>query len=251
MLGLAGCGETGVPLERLTRAWAAETGIRAADSITGTLVLAGLASEMCILAQVPPEDWADPEALPISDALYEALGAPVLHLVESTGGGSLQVTLADVSMAGRTGQWLRFSMFAGENGVQFEFEPLEADDEVGDETPRMVGFGHTSVNVGSDCSPEIAMATGQALWVDTSSRHHDIKIPADSDLGSELVFGGAEPWLPVSGALSWEAKIDGQQRSMITESGSEIRMDDEGKARWPVTVHGPDWTGTGLILIAP
>jgi hypothetical protein len=251
MLGLAACGEPGVPLERVTKAWAAETGIRAVDSITGTLVLAGLASELCILARVVPGEWADPEILPISDALHEALGAPWVHGVESASGGSVMVTLAGVSIAGRTGQWLRFSMLTGDTTVQFDFDPLVADDDVGDETVQLEGFGHTSVSVGKDCSPEIAVVTGQALWVDLDGRSHDIKIPADSGLGTDLIFGGGVPWLPDSGALSWEAKIDGQQRSMLTESGAEIRMDDAGDARWPVTIYGPDWIGTGLILIAP
>lgn len=251
IVGLAACGEPGVPLERVTKAWAAETANRAADSITGTLILAGLASELCVLGRVVPGEWADPEILPISDALHEALGAPRVNGVESVSGDAVMVTLADVSMAGRTGQWLRFSMLTDDTTVQFDFDPLVADDDLGDETAQLEGFGHTSVSVGKGCSSEIAVVTGQALWVDRDGRNHDIKIPADSDLGTDLSLGGAAPWLPISGALSWEAKIDDQQRSMTTESGAEIRMDDAGDARWPVTVYGPDWTDTSLILIAP
>lgn len=250
MLVLTGCGEPGAPLERLIKAWAAETGVRATDSIASTLVLAGLASEMCPVATLSPDEWENPGELPISVAMHQALGTPVVHEVEYASGGAVQMTLEDVSIGGRQGQWLRFSMLAGENAIQFEFEPLVADEDVGDETARLDGFGHTSVAIDNGCAPENAMVSGQALWVDPSGRHHDISIPADSNLGSGLVFGGSEPWLPESGTLSWDAKIDGQQRSLVTESGFEIRTDDNGEARWPVTVHGPDWTGSALILIA-
>ena len=56
-------------------------------------------------------------------------------------------------------------------------------------------------------------------------------MPADQDLGSELVLSDDVPWLPLSGALSWAARVDNQRRSMTSEDATEIRSIESGVAR--------------------
>ena len=47
LLLLVGCVEAGPPLSRLTQGWAVETAEIASDALTGSVVLSGLAAELC------------------------------------------------------------------------------------------------------------------------------------------------------------------------------------------------------------
>ena len=113
------------------------------------------------------------------------------------------------------------------------------------------GFGHASLTVASGCSDSSSFVSGEAIWVEADGRRHEVRLPADSDLGSSVLFDASTPWLPVAGAVAWKAKVEGQDRSITTDDASEIRIDDGGDAQWPVIVHGPNWSGAGLTRIAP
>jgi hypothetical protein len=76
-------------------------------------------------------------------------------------------------------------------------------------------------------------------------------MPADQELGSDMVFGDDVPWIPVSGGISWEARIDKQRRTITTKDADEIRVNESLERRWPVVVQGPDWSGNALTTIAP
>jgi hypothetical protein len=247
-----GCAQTEPPLSRLVQAWAADTAEQAAAPMTGTLVLAALAAELCAASAI--DSWDDLGAgqeLPVSPQLRDALGSPVVHSAEFSDAAVAQVVLADVDIAGRFGQWLRVTLNAQEEQLSVEFAPLVADESESTETARLDGFGQISLNVQSECTSERSLVGGSALWIDEENRRHEVKLPADQELGSDLVFGADVPWIPVSGGISWEARIDKQRRTITTEDAGEIRTNDAFQRRWPVMVHGPDWSGTALTVIAP
>ncbi len=247
-----GCAPTGPPLSRLVQAWAADTAEQAATPITGTLMLAALAGEFCVASSAEAWSAVEPgEELPVSMKLRDALGAPVIHSMEFDETAMAQMVLAEVDISGREGQWLRVNLNALSDSYAVEFAPLVADDGIGAEIARLDGFGQISLNVDLECTLERSMVGGSALWIDEENRRHEVKLPADQELGSDLVFGDETPWIPVSGGISWEARIDKQRRTITTEDAGEIRVDESLDGRWPVVVHGPDWSGTALTTIAP
>ena len=247
-----GCAPTGPPLSRLVQAWAADTAEQAATPITGTLLLAAVAGEFCVASS--EDSWAEMEPgdeLPVSLKLRNALGIPVIHSMEFDEATVTQMVLTDVDIAGREGQWLRLTLNPQTDNYAVEFAPLVADDEIGTETARLDGFGQINLSVDVGCTAERSMVGGSALWIDEENRRHEVKLPADQELGSDLVFGDEVPWIPVSGGISWEARIDKQRRTITTEDAGEIRVNESSDGRWPVVVHGPDWSGTALTTIAP
>jgi hypothetical protein len=247
-----GCAPTGPPLSRLVQAWAADTAEQASAPMTGTLVLAAFAGELCFASATGSWDNLEPsDALPISRLLGDALGNPTIHSADYGDAGVAQMLLADVDIAGRTGQWLRVTINAQEDTFSVEFAPLVADEEVVTETARLDGFGQINLSVDSSCTAERSMVGGNALWIDHENRRHEVKMPADQELGSDMVFGDDVPWIPVSGGISWEARIDKQRRTITTEDADEIRVNESLVSRWPVVVHGPDWSGNVLTTIAP
>lgn len=239
---IAGCGESGEPLSRLAKAWAAETSDRASDSMTASLVLSAIAVEVCIQSSAASIAWEP------SSALAEALGEPQLESSEEVAVGTQQFVWSGLQLAGRTQQWLRFTALLNADGVSIDFEPLESGDG---SVERLEGFGHASLAVAAGCSESSAFVSGEAIWVEADGRRHEVRLPADADLASSVLFESSTPWLPVAGAIAWKARVEGQDRSITTDDASEIRVDDGGDAQWPVTVHGPSWSGEGLTRIAP
>jgi hypothetical protein len=132
--------------------------------------------------------------------------------------------------------------------MSIDFELLESG--AGD-VERLEGLGHASLAVAAGCSESSAFVSGEAIWVEADGRRHEVRLPADSDLASSVLFESSAPWLPVAGAIAWKGKVEGQDRSITTDDASEIRIDEDGDAQWPVTVYGPSWSGEGLTRIAP
>jgi len=247
-----GCAPTGPPLSRLVQAWAAETAEHASDPLTGTLVLAALTAELCSSELLDSLGEVENNTeLSLSPQLQDALGAPKLYSLEYSDAGVGQMMLSGVDIAGRTGQWLRVTLTTQEEQILAEYAALVDEPSGATEPARLDGFGQISLHVGTGCTNTRSMVGGSALWVDEENRRHEVKIPADQELGSDLVFGSDRPWIPVSGAISWEARIENQRRTVTTEDAAEIRMSEDGESRWPVDVYGPDWSGTALTTIAP
>ena len=247
-----GCAPPGPPLSRLVQAWAADTAEEASVPISATLVLAALASELCAVSIL--ETWDEVETgntLDVSPEVQEALGTPIIHSVELDASSVAQLVLKGVDIAGRDGQWLRMTLNSGEDGLAFEFSPLVDDGSTQTEWARLEGFGQISLRVNPDCTTERSVVGGSALWIDEENQRHEVKLPADQELGSDPVFGDDVPWLPVSGGISWSSRMDKQRRTITTEDAAEIRVMDTREARWPVVVHGPDWSGQALTTIAP
>jgi hypothetical protein len=189
--------------------------------------------------------------LPISEALDDALGNPVLTGFEIQGSGAVNITLSGVRLAGREGQWLRVAAMTETDQYQLEFSPLVADEEEGDETARLDGYGQINLSVDDSCTPVRSMVSGNALFIAEDGRRQEVKIPADSEFGSDLIMDAETSWVPIGGVLGWSARIDTQARSITTEDAVDIRIDSDGLWRWPVSVHGPDWSGTALTSIHP
>jgi hypothetical protein len=249
---LFSCGEPGPPMDRLTQAWAAETVARANAPLTHTLVLAAVVSELCVARD--EASWIELEVgdpLPVSDMLSDVLGEPLIYSVEGEGTGTAVVVMSGLDLSDHAVEWLRLTVTVTEDRFQVEFDPLIGAGEEDSEVARMEGFGQITLAARSACTQSQALLSGSALWVDMEGRRHELKVPADTDLGTDLSFDGAIPWLPVAGAISWSARIEGQDRSLITEDAAEILVDETAKARWPVTVKGPDWSGAGLSAIEP
>jgi hypothetical protein len=173
----------------------------------------------------------------------------VVNSLDIQGSGAVYVTLEGVRLAGREGQWMRMMAVAETDRYQLEFSPLVADEESGDEIARLDGYGQINLGVDDSCTPGRSMVSGSALFIAEDGRRQEIKLPADTELGSDLVMDDAVPWIPVGGSLGWKARIDGQARSITTEDAVDIRTDEDGWGRWPVVVHGPDWTGSALTSI--
>lgn len=95
------------------------------------------------------------------------------------------------------------------------------------------------------------MVSGNALFIAEDGRRQEVKVPADSEFGSDLIMDADTPWVPIGGVLGWSARIDAQSRSITTEDAVDLRIDSDGMWRWPVDVHGPDWSGTALTSIQP
>ena len=246
------CGEPGLPMSRLTQAWAAQTVERASPPITTTLLLAGLAAELC--AGREGSAWTDLESgepLPITDALDDALGGPQVYSVEGLQAGATVVVVDGVDLSDHPVEWLRLTVTVTAELFQVAFDPLVADGADDVAVARMESVGQIGLVVNSGCSASQAWVSGSALLVDNDGRRHELKLPADSDLGSDLNFDGQIPWLPMAGAISWSSRIEGQDRSLVTADAAEILVDGVGHARWPVTVRGPDWQGSGLSEISP
>jgi len=252
LMSLAACGEAGPPLSRLTQAWAADTVARANGPLTRTLILAGLAAELCASRQsVPLVDLEVGSALPVSPALGAVLGQSELHSIDGALGETVVLVYEGMDLSDHDVEWLRLTVMTTDEHFQVEFDPLIGDAEGSTEIARLEGFGQISISVDLGCSSSQALVGGSALWVDDEGRRHELKLPADSEIGSDLSFDGAVPWLPVAGAVSWSARIEGQDRSMTTEDAAEILVDSQGNGKWPVTVWGPDWQGEGLSAIVP
>ena len=253
LLICCGCAQSsGEPLSRLTQAWAVDTADQAVTSVTGTLVLSALAAHICARRNGTDVDaLAAGEAFPIPDSLVAIMGSPVVHSVEPAEGEWSQAVLENIRLAGRSGEWLRVLLTETEEQLSVEFAPLVDDEGADGEPARMAGFGQISITVEPDCTSERSVVSGKALWIDEDDRRHEVTMPADQELGSELVLSGDVPWLPLSGAINWEARIDKQRRSLTSEDATELRLTDGGVARWPVGVYGPDWSGTAIMTIAP
>jgi hypothetical protein len=220
--------------------------------MTGTLVLAAFSAELCVAAATDSWDLLEAgDALLISGLLGDVMGNPTIHSANYGEAGIAQMLLADVDIAGRTGQWMRVTINAQEDTFSVEFAPLVADEEMGTETAGLDGFGQINLSVDSSCTAERSMVGGNALWIDEENRRHEVKMPADQELGSDMVFGDDVPWIPVSGGISWEARIDKQRRTITTKDADEIRVNESLERRWPVVVQGPDWSGNALTTIAP
>jgi len=229
-----------------------DTADQAEKSIAATLVLGALSAEICAmrnLDEVPIPVVGHP--FPMSDELGAILGMPAVHSVESGEPMWSQVVLSNVRLGERTGQWLRIALSEQDEQLSLDFAPLIDDANSNGEPARMAGFGQINVLVAPECTEEHSVVSGNALWIDEDNRRHEVSLPADQELGSNLVFAGDVPWLPVSGTISWEARIDKQRRSLVSEDATEIRINSEGEALWPVVIHGSDWSGTALTTIAP
>ena len=252
LLGLFACAPTpGPPLSRLVQGWATETAAFASDSMTGTLVLGALAGELCLRQTSDSFDsLVVGRPFPVSSALGEALGGPVVQSVQSESDGAVQVVLSDVRLAGRTGQWLRFNWSRQEDSFSVDYEPLVTEDGTDDEPTRMDRFGQIELMVQSDCTVDHSAIHGDAMWLDPENRRHDVRVPADQDLGAGLVFTHETSWLPLSGAIGWTAQLEGQRRTLTTKDATELRRLDDF-AQWPVAVEGPDWSAETLTTIAP
>lgn len=252
LLLLVGCVEAGPPLSRLTQGWAVETAEIASDALTGSVVLSGLAAELCWSRGAAQwDDIGIGDGLPISEELDAALGNPIVASFEIQGSGAVSITLSGVRLAGREGQWLRIVATAETDQYQLEFSPLVADEEEGDETARLEGYGQINLAVDDSCSPGRSMVSGNALFIAEDGRRQEVKVPADSEFGSDLIMDADTPWVPIGGVLGWSARIDAQSRSITTEDAVDLRIDSDGMWRWPVDVHGPDWSGTALTSIQP
>ena len=253
LLAALGCDQAaGPPLTRLTQAWAADTAEHAADSMTASLLLGALSSEICVQwAQGTAEEPVSGSPFLLSEPLSWALGEPVVHSVELDSEQWSQMVLSGINLMGLSDQWLRIQITEQDGDLTFDFAPLLDDNDVVDEPARLVGFGQSSLIVQSECMAQQTMVTGTALWIDTNNQRHELKLPADQELGSDIVFTEGLPWVPLSGGISWEARIDSQRRSITTEDADELRMNSAGVGRWPVMVHGPDWSGSALVTIAP
>jgi hypothetical protein len=258
-IGLAvlsfGCASTeDTQLSRLTRAWAVETAEAAGPAVTATVLMGALSAALC--AHRADEDFlalGSGDELPLHPALEAALGSPKIEAMGVEGGLSLVLTGVDV--LDRTAQLLRIK--GTEDGTQYsvEIDALIDDGVDAVEVAKLVSFGQLRLDLDSGCSSDQSLARGKALWIDTTERRHDVQLPADSELGGDLSFGGPVPYLPRSGAIGWSARVDGQERTVTSEDAGEIRVDSpDGEVptgRWPVIARGPGWSGNTFTLLEP
>ena len=247
---LQGCGEPGPLLSRLTQAWSDQTISDARAGINGTLVLAGLAADLCPV--LGSDEWMSLEEgdlLPIDVAFSNALGSPSIVSVDTSDESNVSMTIEGIDIGGRDDAGLRLTVTRSEESEQFEITAFIADGGE-EQVDHMGGFAQVSVAISTNCTDAQAFGRGTAIWKGARGRNHELKIPAD-DLDADLNFNGAVPWLPSSGTVFWSDRGQAQARSVTTEQANAIEVDDSGNARWPATVRGPDWTGTGVISVAP
>ena len=241
-------------LSRLTRAWAVETADAAGPAVTATMMMGALSAALCV--HRGDEDFASlasGDELPLKPSLQAALGSPTIEEISSEGGLSLVLTGVDV--LDRTAQLLRIK--GTEDGTQYsvEIDALIDDGTEVVEVAKLVSFGQLRLDLDNGCVKSQSLARGKALWIETTERRHDVQLPADSELGGDLSFGGPVPYLPATGAIGWSARVDGQERSVTSEDAGEIRVDTlDGElpiGRWPVIARGPGWSGNTFTLLEP
>jgi len=256
IVGAVGCAGDGNTLSRLTDAWADQTMEVAGPAVAAALVNGALAVEAC--AVVDEEDWLElepGEALPISSRLNAALGEPQVGLVEDLGDGAIQMTVVGVQIMDRESASMRFVTSPG--AVTFGFESVYLDGKLTDvEVNVSESFGRVALSLYSDCPTSVNWLEGQAVWTDLDERVHTVVLPADSDLSTGVSFELTDSFVPSSGTLSWEGRVDGQERGVTTNDAADVSVQtmDSGQATvetmfWPGVAHGSDWIGESSLQL--
>ncbi len=243
-------------LVRLTRAWAAETAEYSSPSLTGTVLMAGLANQLC--KDQDTQAWSDlspGQPLPITANFAGALGEPVVELVDAEDAPALFLLVSGVELLGRSETWLRINTVAATERYSVDIQVLEGMEAELDDVLRLPAYGQVGFEVDAACITARGTVRGTALWTDDHGGRQDVGIPADTDLGSAVAFDPGQPYLPVMGSMRWTARMGGQERTVTTEDAVELRVDASGEdlpiGRWPSIVRGAGWSGDAITVISP
>lgn len=257
LLCISACTDNGDTLGRVVDMWSSETIEIAKPAMSDALVIAGMAVELCAMEESEPwSAWIAGDSMGLSEGLNSALGEPVIQETSILGEDRVLVSLDGVVVMDRSAARMRFIADFGDTGMQLE--ALVMDARVSEEE-QLSGepFGRLLLEVEDGCALGSSLVRGSAHWTDLEARTHTIRLPSDDVFGSGVIFEPVTPWLPVTGTMSWSARIGSQERTIVTFDAGDMVIEDEGgddgtlSARWPSVIGGPDWIAQDAVEISP
>ena len=226
---LGACASGGGTLDALQQAYGEESVAAMEPPLASTLLLAGLAVDLCLSASSGAWDGADPgEPPPLDPELQLALGEPLVATVQTL--PNLDASLLEVGLMGRSDAALQVTTSAG--------SPFLVTGAVQD-GPDGEPLGTFSYSVIGGCTTAFARLTGSASWTDDAGLEHAIHLPADETGDEGVDLPGTTVWLPAAGSVSWQARIDEELRSFVSDDASGIEPYGAG-GRWSGVVSGLD-----------
>ena len=97
--------------------------------------------------------------------------------------------------------------------------------------------------------------------MDEEQRSHSLDLPSDSDLSSGMRFSRKLTYVPSSGSLSWQGRLNGQDVSLTTDdaegldyieaSGDTGGTGEQAVPQWQALVRTADWSVTAWVPIDP
>lgn len=227
---LCACVQDEGVLSSLQEAYGAQSVDVMEAPLSSTLLVSGLAVDLCLSARTGAWDAADPgEVPPLGPEIQLALGSPTVGAAQTV--PNLTGSLLDVSLLGRSDAVVNFSAV---EGSPFLVTGAVADGADGG------SLGIFSISVVGGCTTTFARVTGTATWTDDDGLEHSLRMPAGDSEGDGLDFPGAAVWLPSTGTLSWQARIDEELRSFVADDASGIEVDGAG-GLWSGTMSGREW----------
>ena len=230
LLLLSACAQDLGVLSSLQDAYGAQSVATMESPLASTLLLTGLAVDLCLSAGTGAWDGAEAgETPPLGPEILLALGGPTVGAAQSQ--PNLSASLLDVALLGRSDAVVSFSAASGSPFLVTGTVVDGADDSP---------LGIFSTSVVGGCTTSFARVTGSATWTDDDGLEHSFNMPAGDAEGEGLDFPGHTVWLPSTGTVSWQARVDEELRSFVSEDAGAIEVDGAGGI-WGGTMSGRDW----------
>ena len=267
LLLLGACAQDGPPLSRLVDAWTSRSAEAAGPMITGSLVLGGLAAQLCDDGSLPWKSVVPGDKPPMDPLLWLALGQPTVEHVEIYT-LSMEVGLSGVTLFGREGARLKASTSVADGPVEVEIALYEGSAPGADtgSQPEPVSFVRTTLTSSAGCDSGSPRVSGSVKIQDELGKAHTVTVPSEGSFGAGLLLDGAERWLPLDGAVTWASVVEGQVVSLTTRDASQLQVDGGGvsdtaggtvpldtgasfawQADWASTITGDGWSGEAVV----